>query len=212
MDAHKRINQAQLARLCGVSRPTINKLVSKGVVILDDDGKLDPQAAIAAIAAHADQSQAAARDTIAARIASGAIRLEGSTSATAQTQPIEIEASKSTPAPAPASKPTDHGAEITSFQLARALREKFAALNERLEYETAKGLVIPRDVVERGVFGMARAAQEALRSIPDRLAPILAAEADPHECHRLLDAEIRIVIQQIADARPLPDQMQADYA
>lgn len=206
----KRINQASLARLCGVSRPTINKLVAKGVVVLDENGLLDPEAAIAAIAEHADQGHAAGRDTIAARIASGAITI-GQPAPAVQGEPLA--SAKSPPPPeSPAARPqpqADHGAEITSFQLARALREKFAALNERLEYETARGLLIPRDVVKRGIFSMTRSAQESLRAIPDRLAQIVAAESDPHACHRLIDAEIRIVIQQISEASPLPKQIEA---
>ena len=206
----RRVNQAQLARICGVSRPTINKLVAKGVVKLDDDGLCDPQEAVNAIAAHADPSHAASRDTVAARIAAGTIRL----TPTPAIPELAAAAGPAEPSDAPAPQPrdpamaatpaADPGAEITSFQLARALREKFAALNEQLEYETRRGELIPRDVVERTVFGLARAAQEALRAIPDRLAPMLAAESDPHVVHQLLDRELRIVIQQIAAAQPVP--------
>lgn len=206
----RRINQAQLARLCGVSRPTINKLVAKGVVKLDDEGLLDPEAAVNAIVAHADQSHAASRDTIAARIASGKIQLPGVAMpvAPAEFPPQPSEPPSAAPsAPRPAASPettrSDPGAEITSFQLARALREKFAALNERLDYETKRGALIPRDLVERAMFGLARQAQEALRAIPDRLAAQLAAESDPVACHRLLEAEVRIVIDGLADS-PLP--------
>lgn len=189
----KRINQAQLARLCGVSRPTINKLVSKGIVRLDDDGLLDPDAAITAIAAHADQSQASTRDTIAARIASGKIQVDPNAAPVMPQAPA--------PKPAPMQEP---GAEITSFQIARALREKFAALNERLEYETNRGDLIPRAAVKLQVFGLARSAQESLRAIADRIAPLVAAESDAHTCHQIIDAEIRIVMRQIAEADPTP--------
>lgn len=199
-----RINQAQLARVCGVSRPAIAKLVSKGIVQLDDDGLVDRDAALTAIAAHADLSQAASRNTIAARIAAGEIRLSDGSAATPPAPP-PASAPAPVSAPAPPSAPSgDPGSEITSFQLARALREKFAALNERLDYETKRGALIPRDVVERVVFGLARQAQEALRAIPDRLATQLAAESCPVACHRLLDAEVRQVIDQIASADPLP--------
>lgn len=206
----RRINQAQLARLCGVSRPTINKLVAKGVVKLDDDGLVDPETAIAAIAAHADPAHAASRDTVASRIASGAIRLTPVPAIPELASAAGPAAPSDAPAPLPPGDTlppaavADPGAEITSFQLARALREKFAALNERLDYETKRGELIPRDLVERTVFGLARAAQEALRSIPDRIAPMLAAETDQHAVHQMLDRELRIVIQQLAEAQPVP--------
>lgn len=187
----RRINQAQLARLCGASRTAIGKLVAKGVIRLDDDGLVDQDSAIAAIAANADPSHAASRNTIAARIATGKLAAPGGNA----TQPVQE---------APQPPPAAAGVEITSFQVARTLREKYAALNERQEYEERRGELIPRAVVERLVFGLAREAQESLRAIADRIAPLVAAETDAHRCHGIIDAEIRQVIAQIGAARPVP--------
>lgn len=72
-----------------------------------------------------------------------------------------------------------------------------------LEKEEKVGSLIDAEGAEKAAFDLARKAQEALVSIPDRLASILAAETDTVKVHKLMEAEIVLVCTALADATVL---------
>lgn len=57
--------------------------------------------------------------------------------------------------------------------------------------------------VGRQAFEDGRALRAAVMGVPDRVAPILAAEADPHRVHALLTAELALALQAL-DRLPPP--------
>jgi hypothetical protein len=60
------------------------------------------------------------------------------------------------------------------------------------------GRLVDAELVRRQSFARARQALDALMAIPDRIAPQLAAETDPHKVHILLGDELRRVAEQLA--------------
>jgi hypothetical protein len=177
-----KLTQAQLARVVGVSRQQINKLAVKGVIKLDADGKIDEDDAKAAILAASNPAHASTRSTVAARL-----------------QSPDAPAMDPPPA-APAEPPPP--IDINNFQVARTLREKYAALIAKVEYEEAIGQLVRKDLIDRQAFELARQTQQTLIGIPDRIALILAAESDPHRVHTLLTNEIHRAMADIIKAAP----------
>ncbi|RDH80828.1 MAG: terminase small subunit, Nu1 [endosymbiont of Seepiophila jonesi] len=67
-----------------------------------------------------------------------------------------------------------------------------------LEEMEKRGELTLVDQVEAAAFDAARKAQEALISIPDRLAAVVAAETDPTAVHKLMEKEILVVCSMLA--------------
>jgi hypothetical protein len=89
--------------------------------------------------------------------------------------------------------------EQFDYQKARAAREHYEAELKRLEYETAVRQLLNAEEVKLRTFKAARQARDALLSIPDRMAPVLAAETNAFEVHRILTDELRRVCDNLAD-------------
>lgn len=65
------------------------------------------------------------------------------------------------------------------YQHSKALREKYNALNAKLEYDKAIGKVLDADDVAKVVLNAATIVRSRLENMPDRYAPQFAAEQDP---------------------------------
>jgi hypothetical protein len=77
-----------------------------------------------------------------------------------------------------------------SFAHARAVREQYAARILRLEFEQRSGRLVEKNELKLRLAKLHLAARDNLRSIPDRVAPVVAAETDPAKIHALLLKEI----------------------
>lgn len=106
--------------------------------------------------------------------------------------------------------PTSSGnADKSNYNL-QAAREKLAAAQLReLELAREAGDLVLAAAVEALVFDQARQAREALMSIPDRVATILAAETDPAVVYARLTTECRKVCDQLAAGHASPQPMAA---
>jgi len=71
---------------------------------------------------------------------------------------------------------------------------------DKMEIELAEkaGALVRRDLVEAAIFDLSRRAMEALRNMPDRLAPGLAVASEPGEVRGTLEAEIERVCGELA--------------
>ncbi|MFZ9848929.1 MAG: hypothetical protein ACO3FA_00775 [Vulcanococcus sp.] len=120
------------------------------------------------------------------------------------------------PAPRPAAAPPPPSAPVTDEQLrafiqglpedaipdlneSRARREHYAAEKARLEALQGRGELIPAADVKKEAFALARAVRDALMTIPDRLAPELAACTDARQVHQLLGDEIRVALRGLSN-------------
>lgn len=88
----------------------------------------------------------------------------------------------------------------SSYQTARAVKEKYAALTAKAEYETLIGNLIPREDVDAALRFVGATVRSLLDVFPDQNAPILCAVSDIHEVHAQLSDACRVVLSQLGDA------------
>jgi hypothetical protein len=60
------------------------------------------------------------------------------------------------------------------------------------------GELVRVDEVRAEASRLALLVRDSLLNLPDRLAPVVAAESDPAAVHRLLDSELRRVLTSLA--------------
>jgi len=97
-------------------------------------------------------------------------------------------------------KTIDENTEITSFHVAKTLREACEAQLARLKLSEARGELIRVDAVKAAVANVFSATRDALLQLPARLGPQLAAESDPAAAQNMLHAEIHQALQLLAEA------------
>jgi len=68
--------------------------------------------------------------------------------------------------------------------------------------EEKRGLVVSAREVELESFRLARQLRDAILAVPDRVAPILAAETEDHAVRQILDKELRSVLMALATGDP----------
>lgn len=77
-------------------------------------------------------------------------------------------------------------------------RERAEADLAELELRERRGELVKKSDVEREIFAVQRALRDRLAGIPDRIAPMLAAEADVTRCHAIVAAELRAALGEVA--------------
>jgi hypothetical protein len=159
------INRQQLADLIGAKSPSyINELEKTGRAVRAPDGKLWLKAeSLAAYRAGKDPSKQGVADRhAAARVAAPPPPDAGS--------PDE---------PPPRAQPTERDAAIgSSYQQARAVKEKFFALEAKRAYEVAIGTLRDAREVEGLVATAMVEIRQRLENLATSIAPIVAAQAD----------------------------------
>ncbi len=161
------ITRQQLADLIGARAPSyINELEKNGRAVRAPDGKHWLKAeSLAAYRAGKDPSKQGVADRHAA--ARGA-----------NTNPPPEYDRPPTP-PSPPSQPTERDAAIgSSYQQARAVKEKFFALEAKRAYEVAIGTLRDAREVEGLVATAMVEIRQRLENLATSIAPIVAAQAD----------------------------------
>lgn len=140
------VTQVEFARMEGRAKSYITKLKQAGRLVMEGD-KVNVEASRARIAATADPN----RDDVKQRW------------------------EEQRPQPAAASDPqTDKIG--SSYQAARAVKEKFAAMSAKLDYERAIGKMVERTEVEAAVEDVTSIIRQALEQMPHRTAPELVGK------------------------------------
>lgn len=88
---------------------------------------------------------------------------------------------------------------IPSYSQSRAVKEAYQARIARLQYEEMTGQVVRSSSVKAEAFRRARMVRDQILAVPDRLAPVLAAEGRAREVHRLLMDELRKALEAQAN-------------
>lgn len=84
------------------------------------------------------------------------------------------------------------------YQHSKALREKYNALNAKLDYDKAIGKVLDADDVAKVVLNAATIVRSRLENMPDRYAPQFAAEQDPQRIKSIFIDAIENVLQEMS--------------
>jgi hypothetical protein len=112
--------------------------------------------------------------------------------------------------PAPLAVPKDPS-DMEAFSKARAIREKYAAMLSKLDYEERSGKLIDAFEVKTAAEQLHRILRDLLMAIPDRISAELAAEENAANCHRLLEGEIRTVLEKVATLRSVGPRRSTPY-
>lgn len=89
--------------------------------------------------------------------------------------------------------------EDDSFRRDRAENERLKKVNAELDLAERLKLLVPVEAVRRAAFESSREIHDTLIRLPDRLAPLLAAEGDPVKIHALMTHEIRGALNALAE-------------
>lgn len=84
----------------------------------------------------------------------------------------------------------NQAAAIPSFAQSRAIREAYAARLTRLEFDQRSAKLVDKAELKMRLAKLHMSVRDALRTIPDRVAPIVAAEKDQVKIHAMLLKEI----------------------
>lgn len=91
-------------------------------------------------------------------------------------------------------------AAIPSFAQSRAYREAFAAKLTKLEFDQRSSKLVDKAELKLKLAKLHMAVRDALRTIPDRVAPIVAAETDQAKIHAMLLKEIGQALEGLSGA------------
>jgi hypothetical protein len=86
------------------------------------------------------------------------------------------------------------------FHQHRALRERYAALIAKEEYETLTSNLIPREDVDAAMRFLGATVLSLMESFPDQQAPILCAVSDMNEVQALLTEACQQVLLDVGKA------------
>lgn len=170
-----KLSIAAYARHRGVSHVAVLKAIKSGRIEKETDGTIDAVKADAAWSRNTNK---------------------------AQQRPRRNEASAPAPAVAPAE--AHLGPPIVnsgpSYAQSRAIKEAYHARLAKLSYEEKSGSLIKIDAVKVSWFNILRVMRDRVLNLPDRLAPVLAAETDPKKVRDLLEEDLRLILNDAADA------------
>ena len=91
-------------------------------------------------------------------------------------------------------------AAIPSFAQSRAYREAFAAKLTKLDFDQRSGKLVDKAELKMRLAKLHMAVRDSLRTIPDRVAPIVAAETDQAKIHAMLLKEIGQALEGLSGA------------
>lgn len=161
------------ARHRGVSHVAVLKAIKAGRIEKEADGTIDPEKADAAWTRNTNQAQ----------------QRKAIKQSEMPRNNIEAEA--------PVGPPIVNSSP--SFAQSRAIKEAYNARLAKLSYEEKSGALIRTDNVKVAWFNTLRVVRDRTLNLPDRLAPILAAETDPKVVREMLEEELRIILNDAAD-------------
>lgn len=171
------VTRSEFARLMGVNKGTVTRWAQGGKLVLAS-GLVDVEASRQRLA-----DTGGARPDVAERHAE------------ARGAAVPIGRPEAPPAP------SDSGSDKigSSYQAARAVKEKYAALAAKLDYEKSVGNLIPKEDVDAALKAMGASVRARLDVLADQLAPVVAPVVEMDEVHALLAEHFRAVLAGIAD-------------
>lgn len=170
------------ARHRGVSHVAVLKAIKAGRIEKEPDGTINSVKADAAWARNTNQAQ----------------KRKPTTATEPPRQEQHREQSPEPQAEMPAGQPVVSNGP--SFAQSRAIKEAYNARLAKLAYEEKSSALVRTDNVKVAWFNTLRVLRDRALNLPDRLAPLLAAETDPKIIRDLLEEELRTILNDAADA------------
>ncbi len=167
-----KLSIAAYARHRGVSHVAVLKAIKSGRIEKEADGTIDAGKADAAWSRNTNKAQQRQRQTEASIAAHGA--------AENHVGPAIVNSGP-------------------SYAQSRAVKEAYLARLAKLSYEEKSGSLIKIDAVKVSWFNILRVLRDRVLNLPDRLAPIVAAETDPKKIRDLLEEDLRLILNDAAD-------------
>lgn len=88
-----------------------------------------------------------------------------------------------------------------SLAQSRAEKEYYLAAQAKLAYEQKLNLLVSAEDVRKEWTRIGRMIRNAILTVPDRLAPLLAGVTDPAKVHELITKELTQSLEAVADAQ-----------
>jgi DNA-binding transcriptional regulator LsrR (DeoR family) len=167
LTATAKLSQAELARKLGVARQSINELVKSGVIPIDADGKIEYEAAAEALRQKVRPSSKS----------TASLDVQSAT-------PLQTPAAKNIEATTETAAQT---VEITSFHVAKTLREAAEAQIAQVKLKKMKGDLIEKESALKFAYMAARSVRDHLAGRRRSITPELAACAEIVEIEKLLE-------------------------
>jgi len=162
------MNQSEFARHINADRSYVTQLKTAGRLIMQE-GKVDVEASIKKIEETKDPSKAGV----------------------AERHAKERQTIKAKPE-------ADNAKEIDSYQSSRSKKEKYAALQAQIAYEKEIGLLLVTQEAKSAVADGDAIIRNRLESLPDLLAPQLAAESDEQKIRAMLIDQVEQLLGDLS--------------
>jgi pyruvate/2-oxoglutarate dehydrogenase complex dihydrolipoamide acyltransferase (E2) component len=172
------MTKSQFAKHINVKPGYVTQLQTAGRLVMEGD-KVNVEASITRIEATRDPSKAGVADRHA--------------KARAEKQTQEA------PQP-PTNAEIEDGASGSAYQRAKAVREKYNALMAKTAYEREIKQLLPVDDVRQAVMDGDVLIRSRLESLPDMLAPQLAAETDEQRVRAILIEQIEYLLAELSSS------------
>ena len=175
-----RVKTAELARILGISRQRVNELSRKGKLTRGADGRWDPDKARAELGRTLEDQQER-RSKV-------------------ETPRSKVERAFPPREPDPDGLPMS-GSTHDIFNRARAAKEIAIAKERQLDLRRRQGELLEAAEVESVWTQALTAFKNRLLSLPDKLAPKMAACSNVLECRAMIDREVRKVLLALSETK-----------
>lgn len=198
------MTKSEFASHINVKPGYVTQLRAAGRLVMDGD-QVVVEDSIKLIAETRDPSKAG----VAARHETA--REEKRTSAMLSTGASASHSTSAPAAPGPSAVESNHalsGAEAddighaagSAYQHAKAFREKYNALTAKMAYEREMKTLLPADDVRQAIMDGDTIIRSRLESLPDQLAPLLAAEMDEQRVRAILIEQIEHLLTDLSSS------------
>jgi len=169
------VSQSEYARERGVSRQYVGKLIKQG--------KIPPFAL----------------RRVKKRVLIYSSRADKALESTSEPKLIEKPSRKRRKATQEERKATARRARVDklSYSQARTVYERYRAALKKMQFQRESAELLPAKEVAAAALSKARVVRDAILNVPDRLAPLLAAETEPHRIEAILAEELRMVLEEL---------------
>jgi hypothetical protein len=184
LETQKTATKAEFARILNVRKSYVHKLEQEGRLVLTDNGRVMVTESRERIAQTRDPSRAGLADQWATPSDTG-----------------------TTPAPKTDAEPhrmpsppvsMGEGGIGSSYQAARAIKEKYLALQARRDYEQDCGLLMEAAAVKAMLADAITTLRTNAEAMPVTLGPLLAAERDEGRCIAILRDHVEHMLSTLA--------------